>query len=90
MQKIEYFEFDFPMIKKTTNETLNKLLFKGGRTGNFTSLYELSNIWEYNKQVVETESNEKFWWNLVGWGGNAISKGIKCAAEHPWVGDSVF
>ena len=36
--KINYFEFDLPMIKKTGNETLNKLLFKGGRTGKFTSL----------------------------------------------------
>ena len=36
--KINYFEFDFPMIKKKANETLNKLFFKGGRTVNFAGL----------------------------------------------------
>ena len=36
--EMKYFEFDFPMIKKTTNEKLNKLLFKGGRTGKFIGL----------------------------------------------------
>ena len=38
MQKLTYSEFYFPMINKNTNETLKKLLFKGGRTRNFTGL----------------------------------------------------
>ena len=60
--KIDYFEFNFPMIKKTANEILSKQIFRGITSNVYWSLREIRNIriqktigWNWNQRQIVME-----------------------------------
>ena len=67
--EIKYFEFDFPMIKKNTKETLNKFTFK--RRKNMDSLL-------VSKRYQTVENTTKKWLRMIEMkilNGNWLDKG---------------